>query len=235
MELTKRLLMVADLVPVSESIADIGTDHAYIPIYLFLKNKIKHAIASDIHKGPLTMAETHIKYYGLESHIEARLGAGLSALKKEECEGVVIAGMGGLMIRNILQESSTIANSLSWAVLQPMNHASDLRIWLTQNGWKIVKEKLAKEDKHIYEAMYVIHGNMELPSELLAEIGVTEERKQDSLCGLHIEKLMAHKKKVIKGIPSNTMNKLNKEKREKAIKELMELEAFLCQLKLKNS
>ncbi len=62
MELTKRLLMVADLVPVSESIADIGTDHAYIPIYLFLKNKIKHAIASDIHKGPLTMAETHIKY-----------------------------------------------------------------------------------------------------------------------------------------------------------------------------
>ena len=223
MELTKRLLMVADLVPVSESIADIGTDHAYIPIYLFLKNKIKHAIASDIHKGPLTMAETHIKYYGLESHIEARLGAGLSALKKEECEGVVIAGMGGLMIRNILQESSTIANS------------SDLRIWLTQNGWKIVKEKLAKEDKHIYEAMYVIHGNMELPSELLAEIGVTEERKQDSLFGLHIEKLMAHKKKVIKGIPSNTMNKLNKEKREKAIKELMELEAFLCQLKLKNS
>ena len=190
MELTPRLAAVAALVPACHCMADIGTDHAYVPMDLVRKHRVEHAVASDIHKGPLDIARRHIGENRLSQWIETRLGGGLETLQPGECEGVVIAGMGGLMICDILANSPETAGALSWAVLQPMNHSADLRIWLAEHGWKITQEKLAREDWHIYDILYVEHGDMLVPSPLDAELGVTPMRREDSLFPELVKKLI---------------------------------------------
>ena len=116
MELTPRLAAVAALVPACHCMADIGTDHAYVPMNLVKKHRAAHAVASDIHKGPLEIARKHIGENGLSRWIETRLGGGLETLQPGECEGVVIAGMGGLMICDILANSPETAGALSFRI-----------------------------------------------------------------------------------------------------------------------
>ena len=98
MKLTPRLRAVAELVPCGSCIADIGTDHAYVPISLIHNGRIKYAIAGDIHAGPAQRAREHIKREGLSTKIKVCEGAGLSILEEDEVDGAVIAGMGGFML-----------------------------------------------------------------------------------------------------------------------------------------
>ena len=104
MELSKRLEMVAGLVT-QERIADIGTDHGYVPIYLYKQGRIKKAYACDVRKGPLEKCRKNIALYGAEDVIETRLGSGLTPLKAGEAETAIMAGMGGMLIVHILQDS----------------------------------------------------------------------------------------------------------------------------------
>lgn len=113
MNLTARLRHVAELVPVCHSMADIGTDHAYLPLFLLEAGKVQRAIASDIHRGPLERARTHLEGEGKGKEIELRLGGGLSPIKKGEVDGAVMAGMGGLMMRDILVADFEKAQALS--------------------------------------------------------------------------------------------------------------------------
>ena len=94
-ELSKRLQAVADLVTVRECVADIGTDHAYIPIYLTEHKKVKKAFAMDVNEGPLIRAEEHVREAGLKEQIKMRRSNGLEKLSPGEVEAVIIAGMGG--------------------------------------------------------------------------------------------------------------------------------------------
>ena len=137
--LTARLRQAAELVPPSRSMADIGTDHAYLPLALLEEGKIRAAIASDIHKGPLERARFHIKEQGKEGQIELRLGGGLAPLQKGEVDGVTIAGMGGLMMRDILEADMEKAQALSWLVLQPQNHVAELKQYLSTHHFRIMK------------------------------------------------------------------------------------------------
>lgn len=120
MKLTERLEKVASLVPKSTSMADIGTDHGYLPLALLEEGKVERAIACDINRGPLERAREHIISLGREKDIALRLGGGLSVLEKGEVDGVVIAGMGGLMMRDILEADIDKAQALHWLVLQPV-------------------------------------------------------------------------------------------------------------------
>ena len=104
MELSKRLEMVAGLVT-QERIADIGTDHGYVPIYLYKQGRIKKAYACDVRKGPLEKCKKNIALYGAEDVIETRLGSGLTPLRPGEAETAIMAGMGGMLIVHILQDS----------------------------------------------------------------------------------------------------------------------------------
>ncbi|HSN58237.1 MAG TPA: class I SAM-dependent methyltransferase, partial [Clostridiaceae bacterium] len=104
MELSIRLGKTASMVEPCECVADIGTDHAYIPIYLVEKGVCSRAIASDINRGPIRKAERNISLHGLDGKIECRIGPGLGTLKKGEADAVIIAGMGGNLIRDILEE-----------------------------------------------------------------------------------------------------------------------------------
>lgn len=137
--------------------ADIGTDHAYIPIALIKENVCKKIIATDLKKGPLEIAENNIKKYGFSDRIETRLGDGLSPLKENEAQQIIIAGMGGFLISKILENGKKTANR-SELILQPMNCQYELRKYLISNGYKIINEDLALEGFKIYNIITAAKG-----------------------------------------------------------------------------
>lgn len=139
-----------------KTIADIGTDHAYIPIKLAQDNKIIHAIACDIKEGPLNIAKKNIEKYDFSNIIELRLGSGLDPLNENEVESVIIAGMGGEMIINILKNEKS--HTFSELILQPMNYQAELRKWLSVNDFTIISEDLSAEGFKIYNLLKLKPG-----------------------------------------------------------------------------
>lgn len=149
-ELNPRLLKIAELVPKVNCLADIGTDHAYIPIWTVLSKIAKKAIASDINRGPVARAKENVCAFGLEDKISLRLGSGLSTTRPCEADVIVIAGMGGILISDILDNAKQTAEAAKLLILQPMTAARELREYLLDNGFLIDSEHLAKEDEKIY-------------------------------------------------------------------------------------
>ena len=161
MELSKRLYAVAGLVTEGASVADIGTDHGYVPIYL-VKNKIaSKVIAMDINKGPLERARMHIIGHGLKGQIETRLSDGLKQIVPGEVDGMIAAGMGGALVIKILEDSKEVVDALQFAVLQPQSEIAKVRKYLNKNGLVIVDEDMVEEDGKFYPMMKVVHGEPE--------------------------------------------------------------------------
>ena len=148
-KITPRLKMVADLVPPCDLVADIGTDHGYLPIYLVKGGICKNAVAADINEGPLSAAKKNIAQTRVKDKIETRLSDGLKSIDKADC--VTIAGMGGELIASILEHRKE--NMLSF-VLQPQRSYDFLRYFLAKNGFEIKKEAVAKEGEKMYCAFY---------------------------------------------------------------------------------
>lgn len=159
--------MVASLVPQSESVCDIGTDHAYVPIYLVKKEITKKAVAADIKKGPLMQAEKNISAYGENARVETRLSNGFEKFQNGEAQVAVIAGMGGETICEILKKDIGI----EIFVLQPQSGHKELRSFLLSNGYIIKDEKICREGKKMYMAMLVSRGKMDDLSLAELEIG----------------------------------------------------------------
>lgn len=169
-ELTPRLRMVADLLPAGARLADVGTDHAYLPAALILEGKCPSAIAADLRQGPLSRAKETVREYGLTGRVAFRLCDGLAGIRPEETDAVVIAGMGGETIAAILAAAPWTRERDVSLVLQPMSSMEDLRAWLESNGCRIVREDLAREGDTLYTAFLVRAGEMapHTPAELWA-------------------------------------------------------------------
>lgn len=150
-ELSLRLQTCLDALHPLQSIADIGTDHAYLPCAGLLRGQLKRAIAADVGVGPLEAAKATISKYNLDDFIETRLGSGLSVIKPGEVEGVVIAGMGGKLITSILEADIPLAKSFNRLILQPNLDANVLRTFLMKNQFEIVDEKIVLDEKKFYE------------------------------------------------------------------------------------
>lgn len=191
MNIGARLETAASLVPQGCVLADIGTDHAYLPVWLLQKGVIKAAIAADIAAGPCRAAQANIGMYGLKSRIEVRMGSGLTVLKPGEADGAVIAGMGGGTVINILEECPDVAASLKFIIAQPMAGAPGLRRWACENGWRIAAEALAEEAPHLYEIMLLVRGEEAPHSDIEYEIGPWLLQTKPPLFKKHIEKLYA--------------------------------------------
>ena len=161
MELSKRLQAVADLVSEGLVVADVGTDHGYIPIYLIETKKSPKAFAMDVNKGPLLRAKEHIAERGLDACIETRLSDGVRALKKDECDCVVVAGMGGALTIKIMEEGKDIFRNLKEFVLQPQSELQKVRAYLYQNEYSIVEENMVLDDGKFYPMFRVINGQSE--------------------------------------------------------------------------
>lgn len=158
MELSKRLQAVADLVSPGLTVADVGTDHGYIPIYLTLTGKSPKVIAMDIKEGPLQRAKDHIAAYDLQDKIETRLSNGVERLVPNEFECVVIAGMGGALTVQIMEEGEEVFKNLKEFVLQPQSELYKVRKYLKDHSYKIVAENMVLEDGKYYPMMKVIQG-----------------------------------------------------------------------------
>ena len=161
MQLSLRLSAIADMVTRGNRLVDVGCDHGYLPVYLYLNQAIPKAIAMDVRKGPLSRAKEHIAQYHLEAYIETRLSDGLEALQAGEGDTLVIAGMGGPLMERILQDGAQVRESFSEMILQPQSDIPHFRRFLKQIGWKITEEELVVEDGKFYPMMKVVHGNRE--------------------------------------------------------------------------
>ena len=139
MELSKRLYAVAGLVTEGASVADVGTDHGYVPIYLVINNIASKVIAMDINRGPLERARMHIIGHGLKGKIETRLSDGLKEIEPFEVEGMIAAGMGGGLVIKILEDSKEVVETLKFAVLQPQSEISKVRKYLHKQYIFLVK------------------------------------------------------------------------------------------------
>lgn len=141
LKLDERLSACAGFIRENSIVADIGTDHGYLPAFLILNKRIKSAIACDINEKPLEKAKETAEKFGVTDKISFRLCDGLNGIESFEFEDLVIAGMGGELIANIISRSEYIKNEKYNLILQPMSKAEILREYLSENGFEIISEK----------------------------------------------------------------------------------------------
>ncbi|HCO29012.1 MAG TPA: SAM-dependent methyltransferase [Lachnospiraceae bacterium] len=224
MTLSKRMETVALMVTKGNKIADIGTDHGYVPISLVERGIAKSAIAMDVRKGPLSKATQNIKERNLGEKIETRLSNGLEKLREGEVDTVIIAGMGGDLVAKILQEGAFILPSIEELVVQPQSEIYKVRQRLHDLNWKIVEEKMLIEEGKYYTVIKAIGGKEQYEKEweylygkqllegqdpileqwLLKEKKTSEELLErlehvDSPAGLERKKELLHKVENLKG------------------------------------
>lgn len=171
MKMSNRLQAIANLIPNNSIVVDIGTDHGYIPLYLIENEISKKVIASDISKGSLNKTINYIKELNLSNKIIPRLGDGLEIIKPFEVDTVIIAGMGGLLIRDILSKDMNLTNSITNFILQPMVASRELRQYLYNGNFRIIDEDLVKEDEKYYEIIYAKRGKDFVEKDIYYEIG----------------------------------------------------------------
>lgn len=163
MELSYRLNKIAQKVTQNGIIADIGTDHAYIPIFLYKNNKIKSGIACDISKGSLQKAKDNIKKYNLQGKIQTRLGNGLEKISlQDNVDTVIIAGMGGMLMIDILEKGKYILENVKELILQPQKDIDKVREYLHKNNFKIIDDEMLKDDGKYYAIIKSIKGKEDI-------------------------------------------------------------------------
>ncbi|WP_170145306.1 tRNA (adenine(22)-N(1))-methyltransferase [Ammoniphilus oxalaticus] len=163
MELSQRLTAVARYVKPGSKVADIGSDHAFLPIHLIQSGKSASVIAGEVNRGPLEMARKNVDQTGFSKQIELRLGDGLSVIEDGEVDTVCISGMGGTLITSILDAGIERLSSVQQLVLQPNVAEKQARKWLYDHGWELVGETILKEEGIIYEVFSAVRGNAKAP------------------------------------------------------------------------
>lgn len=230
MDIGRRLKMIASMVDKnSDCIADIGTDHGYIPVYLVKNGICEKAIASDINRGPLQKARVNIEIEGCEKKIECRLGEGLSTLKLHEADGIVIAGMGGNLIRDIIEDEEEIFKNLKFAVLQPAQNPEVLRKYVYESGYKIIDEDICIDDGIFYEAIKVRYDKEHIRVDsIFYEVSNILIQKKHPLIGKYIDLKIEKYDKILNSISGESLSvvKRKSEITDKVIK-LKELKTCL--------
>ena len=161
--LSNRLQTIAGRISKGETMADIGTDHGFLPIYMVNSGIAPMAVMTDVSESSLMKGQRNFREYAdIGSGIYFRTGDGLSVLKKSEVDTVVIAGMGGKLIRDIMNADMKLTSSFRKFILQPRIRQGELRKWLLENGFTIIHEDLAEEGKYITEIITVLSPGSEI-------------------------------------------------------------------------
>ena len=223
MQLSQRLSSVASMVTAGNCLADVGTDHGYVPIYLYERNIIPRAIAMDVNKGPLERAALHIAESGMKEAIETRLSDGLTALKPGEADSVVIAGMGGPLIIRILSAHPEITESLKELILQPQSEISEVRIWLYEQGYEIIEEHMVFEDGKYYPMFKAVkNSEAKKMTDLEYKYGKISVLGEPEVLRAYLVREIANKQ--------NILQKLSEETTEKSKGRAVEIKALLAEL-----
>ena len=204
MELSRRLMTVAGGVTKGNRLADIGTDHGYIPIYLVQEGVCPSAIAMDVNQGPLDRADAHIREYGLSDKIGTRLSNGLEKLDPSEADSIVIAGMGGALMTDILTRGIHVVNAGKEFILQPQSEIFKVRHFLHDNGYAIVKEQIVKEEGKYYFIIKALPGQQQYEEEFLYEYGECLLREKSPLMLEYLEREMNKYHKIMESLEENS-------------------------------
>lgn len=196
-----RLLKAASMLEGCEKPADIGTDHAYIPVYLVQSGKCQKVIATDVRKGPLIKAARNIEKYGLSDKIELRMGYGIKPIQDGECDSFVIAGMGGIVISQILEASLKTVEKAKALVLQPLYKEEVLREFLLQKGFRIEKEALVRDEGRIYVVIRaVFDGIIRQDQNLYYHVGRVLFENSDPLLKAYLDRRIQIQTRIVNGI-----------------------------------
>lgn len=223
MDLSKRLNWILEYVDKCDAVMDVGTDHGYIPIYLVKNKMVEKVIASDINKDPLQKAKINASLDGVIDKIDLRLGGGLSPLKKNEVQGVIIAGMGGNLIRDILEKDINKVKKLDYLILQPAQNPEVLREYLYNSNYEILNEDLCFDEGQFYELFkvkYKVGENTKLDP-IFYEISPIMLRNNNKLIKEYINSKIEKYNKILSFIKEETESaKLRKEELHNKIKML---------------
>lgn len=171
----KRMLAIADLVDRSRVLADVGCDHAYISINLLEKGKVERIIASDLREGPLNIARDNIRLYGFEDRIETRLCAGLCGYEAGEVDTILISGMGGMLVKEILSESIDVVKMADTLILEPQSDLRVVRAYLKDIGFEIIDEDMLNEGGKYYQIIKAVKSKERM--EVCEDIGAMAENE----------------------------------------------------------
>ena len=188
MKLSYRLQTVASFADRGCSVADIGTDHGYIPIWLTEEGIADHAIAMDVGKGPLERATEHIRKHGLEEKIETRLSDGVAKLEPGEADTVIVAGMGGELVMKILDEGRHVWDSVKNWILSPQSEIGRVRHYLADQGFVIVGETMVMDEGKYYTVMKVQRGVMDYEKEAYYQYGKLPAEQKNPVLRQFLEK-----------------------------------------------
>ncbi len=219
MELSLRLQKIADFVPEGSTVADIGTDHAHLPIWLIEQKKIKKAYAMDIGEGPLLRATEAIHKYQMEDLIETRLSDGLEQLEDGEADTVVIAGMGGPLICSILEKRRDLWDSISQFILSPQSELQTVRRFLRENGLMIVREEMVIDLNKYYTVMKVVVGDSKHTSEVEDLYGGCLLENKDEILWKYLLKEKKMKEHIYENLPHSARERKHELKEELKLNE----------------
>ena len=222
MKLSNRLQLVADFVTKNNILADIGTDHGYVPVYLVINDHIQKAYAMDIGEGPLLRAKEHIEMYGVSDKVETRLSNGLDKLAKDEADTILIAGMGGGLIVDILSRGKEVADSAKEIILSPHSEWELVRRHMVKEGYEIDREEMIVDAGKYYVVMKWKHCENIVPyTDTELYYGRLLLRNNDSVLKDYLIKERDNYNKILASISDN--GKENVVARRKEIVEEMEI------------
>lgn len=181
MNMSKRLKRIAVMADKAKCVADIGTDHGYVPIYLVMNGIAQSAIAMDINEGPLCRAKQNIVKMGVDDKVTVRLSDGLEKLNKDEADTVIIAGMGGRLTIRILDNAKEVLESVDTLILSPHSDVDMVRIYLQDNNYNIVDEEMLVDEGKYYNIIKAVHGKMLCDSEEDIKYGKILLDKKDEI------------------------------------------------------
>ncbi len=197
MNLSKRLKMIVDCVPENtRTVIDVGTDHGYVPIYLIRKGMAQYCIACDMNVQPLKNAKENIAHYHMNANIDTRLGSGLSKISVQEAKDqvIIMAGMGGMLIIDILRHDLDLVKAVGLLILQAQLDIEPLRRYLHTIDFKIIDEKMIYEDGQYYTVIVAKPGPEEVYSDTEYLLG---------------KKLIESKNPILKDFIKYKMNSIN--------------------------
>ena len=199
-----RLRAVADFVKQGARIADIGTDHARVPLALLRAGKVTFAVAVDKNRGPYRAALRAAQATSIGERLSIRLGDGLSPLLPAEVDTLILAGMGGTLCIAILEAGKEVLHAARQVILQPMTDIPEVRRWLYMQGWHLEDEALAKADGKLYVVLSAVQGKHPLPNPLQLEIGPCLWERRPPLFMMHVEKIFHAWQKAAQGMAQST-------------------------------
>jgi len=169
-QISNRLYAVAECVPPGSRVIDVGTDHAYIPIYLMKNNRAESCVATDINPGPLEKAKRNMKKHKITA-IDLKLTNGLQGITENEANVIIIAGMGGCLIIDILKNNRPFVQGISKLIVQPQQDIPRVRRFLHATGFKIENEKFIEEDGKYYTIIVAVLGSEKYEKDYEYEFG----------------------------------------------------------------